>query len=692
MFVGECSRKMRLIRRLFTAILAVVLLSGTADVLAADDTAFKDHWAAATLRRALDDTLISATDGDILPDEALTGGKLISILCRVLSASREADLSGVTDMDKSDPYYKAAAQALALGLISPRDGRLNLEQPITRSGAFSILANAFQLTGARSDTSMLDKYSDSDTLFGDYRMAAAALTSNGFVIGSGGLLHMSENISLAEFLTILYRIIPNYHRGGTTAPGGSVVSGNDYYSWTKFQDSLYYDCTTSHIALQGLEAPCVVVRSSTLDWLSVFSCHIDRLVIAAGAGTISFTSESNSDIGTVAVGDGGGAVTLRGTFPSVEITGDGRTVDVEGNVQKLLISGQDCKVKLSQGSFAGSVTILSTGSGSRLTVNGSCNECVVYGASTTVDGSGSIQSVTDNGKNSTITAKSLTKAVNDEYGLTGTSLSISAPDSLPSYMPLNATVDIKAPDSDAACIGYWYLDDVLISASDVILGKTASASLSYSAKNQGSEPVTAALSFVLYSEDPDGGWQELRTGKNIILENTDKFHVADVLGQVTTGYAGDFTLKWAQTHDYDDSIKTAWVNYKGYSSKTDYLVWVNITYQRVNIFTGSAGSWKLDRSFLVGTGAPGKDTPVGSFKVIGRSTAGWTTKEYTVKPVVFFNTYGYGFHSRLYYPKTTNILDSRIGFPISHGCVRMYDQDVDWFYKTIPTGTTVVVY
>ena len=55
-----------------------------------------------------------------------------------------------------------------------------------------------------------------------------------------------------------------------------------------------------------------------------------------------------------------------------------------------------------------------------------------------------------------------------------------------------------------------------------------------------------------------------------------------------TGYKGDFTLKWAQNHDYDDGVKAAWVNYKGYTSKTECLVWISIAYQ-VNVFTGSAG-------------------------------------------------------------------------------------------------------
>jgi lipoprotein-anchoring transpeptidase ErfK/SrfK len=226
----------------------------------------------------------------------------------------------------------------------------------------------------------------------------------------------------------------------------------------------------------------------------------------------------------------------------------------------------------------------------------------------------------------------------------------------------------------------------------VDIGKTTSVSLDTDFQNNRAAPVTVTLSFVLSFSDDDGNYQEIKTEMNVTLLNKTKFDAAEVLALVTTGYKGDYTLAWTQTNDYEDGVKTAWVNAKGYASTTDYLVWVNIAYQRVNVFTGSAGKWVLDRSFIVGTGASGSATPTGVFKIIGRSTKGWTTKTYTVKPLIHFMNYAYAFHSRLYKPGTTTVNDARIGFPVSHGCVRMYDEDVAWIYENIPTNTTVVVY
>jgi lipoprotein-anchoring transpeptidase ErfK/SrfK len=167
---------------------------------------------------------------------------------------------------------------------------------------------------------------------------------------------------------------------------------------------------------------------------------------------------------------------------------------------------------------------------------------------------------------------------------------------------------------------------------------------------------------------------------------------ARVLALVNSQYIGDYTLEWAEAHDYTAAEKERWVNLNGYDSATDWLLWVSITHQRVNIFSGAKGSWALQRSCIVGTGAPGHDTPRGIWYVTYKLADGWTTYSYTVAPVVDFIGALYAFHSRLYYPGTRALLDPGIGYPISHGCIRMYDEDINWIFETIPIRSTVLVY
>lgn len=167
----------------------------------------------------------------------------------------------------------------------------------------------------------------------------------------------------------------------------------------------------------------------------------------------------------------------------------------------------------------------------------------------------------------------------------------------------------------------------------------------------------------------------------------------EALATVTHKYAGDRTLQWALEHDYDENMKTVFVNAKGYESATDRLVWVNLTYQRVNVFKGSKGKWVLEKCFLCGTGASGSGTPVGEYTVWYTQPNGWNHGSYIVRPVVRFKEgSGYAFHSRLWNPSHTRLIDDRIGFPISAGCVRMYDEDAYWMLDNILPGTKVVIH
>ena len=679
------------VRILTAAILVISLLSGAVYSLAANP--FAGHWAEATLTRAKSDALILGGDAGIDPDVPLSGAQMVTILCRVFSGSTTADLTEVSGITKSAWYYGAAAQAASMGFLKATNGWLRLETSVSRSRAFLALAEAFQLIGAQTDTSGLSQYADSGALAGRTKMAAAALTAAGYVKGDGNALRIDNNMSLSEFLTILYRIIPNYHKPAAAdpAPGGTVISDNNAVTGKKFSDGVYFDGTTSSVSLIGDTIPRAVLRCDSLKSLTVLNSRIDRLVFAAGGGDVSFTPGSDSTIRTVVVGDGQGTVTLGGHLSDIEVTGSGRSVVVTSSVQNLLVSGSSCSITLNAGVTVANLQILGAGTGNTVTVNGTCTQCDVYGAGNVLKGSGTVEKLGNHSENSQISVKPTHLDDNPHYGLSGIQLSVSAPDKLPPYKTLSASVAISGAGSGQTCTALWYLDDALISKSDVKLGNTT-LTVSYPAKNTGSAPQTVTLSFVLYFEDPAAGYEMKRADRDFVLDPPGSFDPNDVFHLVTSDYQGDFTTAWTQARDFSSDLKTAWVDLKGYYSKTNYLVWVNIAYQRANVFIGSAGNWTLVKSFLVGTGSPGRDTPTGTFSILGRDPYGWTSDTYTVKPVVYFYSYAYAFHSRLYYPGTTEIEDDSIGFPVSHGCVRMYDEDVAWIYDNVPTGTTVVVY
>lgn len=163
-----------------------------------------------------------------------------------------------------------------------------------------------------------------------------------------------------------------------------------------------------------------------------------------------------------------------------------------------------------------------------------------------------------------------------------------------------------------------------------------------------------------------------------------------ITNKITSTYSGDYTQKY--NVDYSAGLKESYINGKGYSSKTKYLVWVSRQNQKVYVFTGSKQHWKLSKTFICGTGKNSTPTPTGVTYITYREK-GWNHKSYSCKPVVrFYPDTGYAFHSRLYYPNYNGLKDKRIGFPISAGCVRMLDTDITYLYKNIPNNSTVVIY
>ena len=285
-----------------------------------------------------------------------------------------------------------------------------------------------------------------------------------------------------------------------------------------------------------------------------------------------------------------------------------------------------------------------------------------------------------------------------DNGIAGAKASLRAPSPLPAGKTLEVTADLKYPEAGKTCTGSWYVDGKLVSTQTILLG-TDIPKLSHKYTYTEKMKLTSEIKFVLTYTTQDGRDQKVTAAKTIQLKNYDYLHyhgltAQDVLRTVTSRYAGNYTLAWAVKNDYKPEIKTAWVNLKGYKSSSKYLVWVNLTYQRVNIFEGSQGNWKLIRTCLCGSGTNATPTIRGVFTTSYKQSA-WNYGSYYCGPIVrFYGSSGYAFHSRLqYWPMNSDrYYDARIGFPISHGCLRMYNDDIWWMYNNLPNGTTVVVH
>ena len=139
---------------------------------------------------------------------------------------------------------------------------------------------------------------------------------------------------------------------------------------------------------------------------------------------------------------------------------------------------------------------------------------------------------------------------------------------------------------------------------------------------------------------------------------------------------------------YTDAEVTSFINDSGLNSKPKKvgnrprrMIWVNTYNQRVYLFKGKKGKWKIEKNHLASTGAGKINTPFG----FNRVTSKWDVKDATgTKWWCIFN--GVGIHANL------RAGGKDLGKPSSGGCVRILTQYAKWFYYNVSKMTTVYVY
>lgn len=650
----------RLISPLLAFAILMPLLSGAADAAGFEE--FSDvtgHWAEATLERGFDDGLIEGyEDKTLRPDSPITTAEMVSVLTRLLNADKTAAVS----VDEGAWYYEAFSKAAYLGILP--DGA-EPDEPMKRQDAFAMVAKTFSLTPAAPDMAALDSFSDRYLLSAQNRSPAAALVSSRIILGFDGALNANGSINRAEFLTILYRISQNYIEAVSYSPiltGGTVIRGGGSLFDLKLSDCLWFDCSADEVSMYGVEAGTVTLRSHSLSGLTVAGdSRIDRLVIDCGQYSVDDSSFNGSEIHTLQLAGSGSAVVSGANVRNIEITGDNSKVTVGGEHESLIIGGRGNNVILAPDANIGSISLL----GTECSLTTMAGYTAVAGG-VEIKGSGNWLELALNGSCGIKLSGNYNSLL---LTLSGGDLAVTGESNV---------MRVEGEASTAALVGQKNRLSVNGSIKSIdILGRETLVDGSGSAEIC---IVNAAKCKV-----------SLSVGE--LTDNSYQIEKDRVLKLVTLGYKGNYTLDWAKNNDYEADDKEIWINARGYHSTTDHLIWVNLSMQRVNIFKGRSGEWELEHSCIVGTGKSGSGTPPGVYTTTYKYMAGWTTSSYTVRPVVGFkmNT-GYAFHSRLYYPNTTTLKDPSVGFPISLGCVRMYDEDIWYVYNNIPLGTTVVVY
>jgi len=140
---------------------------------------------------------------------------------------------------------------------------------------------------------------------------------------------------------------------------------------------------------------------------------------------------------------------------------------------------------------------------------------------------------------------------------------------------------------------------------------------------------------------------------------------------------------------------TMWNKIKNQKSNTKWLVAVSRDLNRTCVYQRISGEWVLKHYWKCTTGAKGTRTPDGYFKVPSTKTKlnfFGLNKDYTCWYATRIVDSIY-FHSVLYFPfSKTEIQDGRLGYNLSHGCIRLSIKNAKWIHENIKAGTRVVIY
>ena len=663
------------------------------------------HWAEDALNRAVSLGLLNGVDGKMLPDNAVKRSEAIVILNRALGADVADNTSGLTGTPQNAWYVNDLGKAIHLGLIDANDSR-NFDTASTRAEAFELLARAFAYDRAEAAEDELSVFTDTNNMTDAQRHAAAALVAAGIVNGeTATTLNPQGQLTRAQFVTMLLRIVGTFpaDTAETAQPGGTLVTAAEAtLTDTQSNSDYIFACDTTAIKIDGATlGGRVVLKGGDVAELTAGNNSSIAVLAADPAGTANITLDDDSSVVTLVIAGTGGAVSFDGAATNIEITASGRTIDLSGmEADTLTVTGSGNTIVVDDSIQA--VAVNGGAKNNTLTLNTSVDTLLVAGVGTRVDGSGKADTVDIRAINCEVSIDSNSTTENIDKGLDGVFIQIGVPEKVLPGGSLLTQVSFTGVTEDKICSAQWYQDGEPIANYgndhfELTAGKVSNHTTYFTFTKDMKTSVT--MGFKLTYDNPSTGeTEEVYAEKTVPIENySDEWYyerdVNRVLNLVSSVYAGNYTTAYAVNGDYSQTEKEIWINAKGYSSNTQYLLWINRAYQHVNVFQGSKGNWKMIKSFLVGTGAAGTPTPTGLTTVSYKSAGGWTTGTYTVRPVVgFYPGTGYAFHSRLCYPGTDTEYDFSAGYPVSHGCVRMYKSDIQWIFNNIPVGTAVVIF
>lgn len=637
----------RLPRLLALLLMLSLLLSLAATAADPDSYEIPNDWS--------HDAFVFAVENDILrgdhhmrlnPQKNITRAEMAAVLVRLIGATQQGNLSAFSDVDPNAWYYPELSAAYAAGIFGGVTATQMMPNAfITREQAFVALCRAFGIVSA--NRTAYTAFTDGNKTSAYARDSLSAMKELGLLRGYGdGSVRPLAYITRAEIAQLLYNLFDCI----ADAPDELPASGTVLYRGTqKLPDMLTLDGTL--IITQA--APAVFTPVS---WQITGS-----LILRTGKNTNANLSAVSAK--QLVCAPLSGSVSGKAS----EVCLWGASSSFTGNAGRLIVCG-------GSHSFTGASNAINVRAGT-LTHNGNTGDVTLDG-STTLVLNGNAGNITANGDNTALTVNGRAASITLNGGLSTVNGTGSA--GTITICKEQCTVTLKCDK----------LNDLLYQAEhDAALQTVRTMRI----------PCTVKRATAIYkNRDFTGYIRSLPAGTIVYNQyHPDNNTLYVSLGDGTWGwvprwdcYIPDDAVTTDGKLDYSKATKEGFVDLCNYNSKTDYLIWVSRYTQKVMVFQGKQGAWKLIRTFPCSTGSNDTPTPQGIFEIFSR-TQRWNFSYYYVNNVSIFNG-GHAFHTILL-DYGGGVYDGRVGIPLSHGCIRMLPEDCKYIYN-LPMNTRVVVY
>jgi len=395
---------------------------------------------------------------EIKPDDDLTRAQMTSIINKALGTSDEASLVSYTDVKTTDWYYDDMAKAVHIGVFVNASGELKPDGNITREEVFVVLARAFELSGA--DESILDTFTDKESISSWAKDAAASMISAGYFTAAGDKLEPQKNVTAAEFAGMMNHFcyvtaagtyaevsednvivnVPGVILSNLTIPGDLII-GDGVGDGEVTLDGVI---VTGRLLVRGGGVNSVRITGNS---------NIQNIIISRVSGQVRVYSEDGTQIGDIIV-DGSDDVIIEGKVGSVTIvSGDITVTAVNAQIAAASIQGEGSQIiasantTIEKAAMDGKNTAI-------ITMDGSVIRSIsANGTGASISGTGAVGIVMANADNIVVTTPgTAVTAAADTTGITAGNAAVAAGSTV-TIQPSTVPGDTQTvPDTDTPVV------------------------------------------------------------------------------------------------------------------------------------------------------------------------------------------------------------------------------------------------